>query len=137
MTGQVMRDLLEPERRARRSSACDAVRTRVFLLLCCLAALAPSTDARAQTSIARTVHNLTPTGPGTVKGTQAAGLCVYCHTPHRANPTAGLWNRDTSGVTYQIYASRTLQATVNQPTNSSRLCLSCHDGILALGSIRV
>lgn len=100
-------------------------------------ALGTSADLSAQVSIASTVHNLTPSGPGTVRGTQAAGLCVYCHTPHQANPTVGLWNRDLSGVTYQVYASRSMQATVNQPTNSSRLCLSCHDGILALASVRV
>jgi predicted CXXCH cytochrome family protein len=95
------------------------------------------TQTWAQTQIANTVHNLTPTGPGTVKVTQPAGLCVFCHTPHNAKPTVALWNRDLPGVTYTLYESSTLQATLNQPTGSSRLCLSCHDGVLALGSLRV
>jgi predicted CXXCH cytochrome family protein len=93
--------------------------------------------AQAQTQIARTVHNLTPGGPGQLKETRPTGLCVYCHTPHKANPTIALWNKDLPAVTYQLYSSSTLQATPNQPTGSSRLCLSCHDGILALGNLRV
>ncbi len=91
----------------------------------------------AQTDIAKTVHNLTPGGPGQLKETRPTGLCVFCHTPHNANPTRALWNRDLPPITYQLYSSSTLQATLKQPTGSSRLCLSCHDGILALGILRV
>lgn len=96
-----------------------------------------SAPTRAQTQIARTVHNLTPTGPGSVRVGEAAGLCVFCHTPHNANPTRALWNRELPGTTYTLYQSSTLEATLNQPNGNSRLCLSCHDGILALGNLRV
>ncbi len=98
--------------------------------------LQPAT-ATAQTQIARTVHNLTPSGPGTFKVGEAAGLCVFCHTPHNANPTRALWNRELPAVTYKLYESSTLEAQLNQPTGSSRLCLSCHDGTLAMGNLRV
>ena len=91
----------------------------------------------AQSSMAATPHNLTPSGPGTVKETAASGMCVFCHTPHNANPTRGLWNRELPGVTYKLYQSSTLQAVIDQPTGDSRLCLSCHDGLLALGNVRV
>ncbi|MFQ5524479.1 MAG: cytochrome c3 family protein, partial [Acidimicrobiia bacterium] len=40
-------------------------------------------------------------------------------------------------MTYRLYESSTLEAALNQPTGSSRLCLSCHDGTLALGNVRV
>jgi predicted CXXCH cytochrome family protein len=36
---------------------------------------------------------------------------------------------------YTIYGSSTLDAVPGQPTGASKLCLSCHDGTLALGSV--
>ena len=62
--------------------------------------------------------------------------CVFCHTPHNANPKAPLWNHALSGATYQVYGSSTLTASVGQPlsTDSSKLCLGCHDGTVALGN---
>jgi len=68
---------------------------------------------------------------------EEAGLCVFCHTPHNARPTRALWNMELPAVTYKLYQSSTLEAKLNQPTGFSRLCLSCHDGTLALGMLRV
>jgi predicted CXXCH cytochrome family protein len=114
-----------------------AGRTFVVVALVALSTLfMPATHTLAATSIANTVHNLTPTGPGTFRAPEATGLCVYCHTPHNASPQRGLWNRELSGATYQLYESTTLKALVKQPTGSSRLCLSCHDGTLAMGTLR-
>ncbi len=53
-----------------------------------LALLATPPAARAQSDIAKTVHNLTPEGPGKQKETVKTGLCVFCHTPHNGNPGA-------------------------------------------------
>lgn len=101
----------------------------VFLL-----ALVPSP---AGAGVERTVHNLAATGGGILKSGEAAGVCVFCHTPHNAEPTRALWNRELPGVTYKLYESSTLEAILNQPTGSSRLCLSCHDGTIALGDLRM
>ena len=49
---------------------------------------------------------------------------------------AALWNRVDSGVTYVPYGSSTTRAVIGQPTGASRLCLSCHDGTVALGMVR-
>ncbi len=92
-------------------------------------------SAMAATMIANTVHNLTPTGPGNFKAPEASGLCVFCHTPHSSNPQRSLWNRALSSAVYQLYDSTTLKAVLQQPTGSSRLCLSCHDGTLAMGTL--
>ena len=97
-------------------------------------------DAGAQ-GIADSKHNLTRSGPGTVKAQpQIQGeLCIFCHTPHepRGNRSSALfgWNRAESTATYTTYESSTMYATVGQPTGASKLCLSCHDGTIALGSI--
>lgn len=82
--------------------------------------------------VAETKHNLTASGPGTVKTGAGGEVCVFCHTPHASNPVAPLWNREDPGTYYQTYESTTLKADVGQPTGSSRLCLSCHDGTIAM-----
>ncbi|MHC4063569.1 MAG: cytochrome c3 family protein [Planctomycetota bacterium] len=91
----------------------------------------------AKAGLTDTVHNLTATGPGTIKEPGVTELCVFCHTPHNASPQRALWNRALPGTAYTLYQSSTLEATLNQPTGASRLCLSCHDGTLALGNLRV
>ncbi|UCE59654.1 MAG: hypothetical protein JSU63_19695 [Phycisphaerales bacterium] len=62
-------------------------------------------------------------------------VCVFCHAPHKTSGQRPLWNRESSITSYQIYQSSTLDANAGQPTGSSKLCLSCHDGTIALGSV--
>jgi predicted CXXCH cytochrome family protein len=93
------------------------------------------TAATAASHVARTVHNLSAEGPGQIKSdSQTAGVCSFCHIPHGAAQTRGLWSRSLPVQTYKLYESSTTQATLKQPTGSSRLCLSCHDGTIALGA---
>jgi predicted CXXCH cytochrome family protein len=91
----------------------------------------------AAANVVQTVHNLSASGPGTIKAPAVGEVCVFCHTPHSAGTTRALWNRDLPPRTYTLYTSSTLEATLNQPTGASRLCLSCHDGTTALGTLRV
>ena len=108
----------------------------VLVVLTVLTAAASVRPVHAQSAVAQTRHNLAPSGPGGVRATEPSGVCVYCHTPHNASPTRGLWNQRVPPVTYRIYTSTTTKARIDQPTGSSRLCLSCHDGVLALGNLR-
>jgi len=85
--------------------------------------------------IANTPHNLSVSGPGTVKSATEKRICIFCHTPHNARSEAPLWNRNLSSATYTVYSSKTFDATADQPTGNSKLCLSCHDGTIALNQI--
>ena len=81
-------------------------------------------------------HNLSVTSPGTIKAATENQVCLFCHTPHVASPDAPLWNRFASGAPYTPYSSTTALSTPGQPTGASKLCLSCHDGTVALGMVR-
>jgi len=79
-------------------------------------------------------HDLTAGGTGPVKST-AVTVCVFCHAPH--NYTQGitpLWDHTMSSQSYTVYASSTYKAAPGTPAaGSSKLCLSCHDGTVAMG----
>ncbi|MFH7325812.1 cytochrome c3 family protein [Desulfurivibrio sp. C05AmB] len=108
----------------------------LWLTLLLLPALAAAfLPLSASSSIVDTKHNLSVTGPGPIKS-EADEICVFCHTPHHASPEFPyLWNRQLSSEEYIPYQSSTLYAAVGQPTGSSKLCLSCHDGTVALGAL--
>ena len=89
----------------------------------------------ADATVANTKHNLGFYSPGMVKSPDTTEVCIFCHTPHTANPVGPLWNRMNSGATYVVYATDTMVSNTGQPTGSSKLCLSCHDGTIALGSL--
>ncbi|MDH4275030.1 MAG: hypothetical protein OEW08_08330, partial [Gammaproteobacteria bacterium] len=84
-----------------------------------------------------------PTGSTrAVTATTQNETCVFCHTPHAAsteNKTvpAQLWNRSFSTATYTLYSSGTLDSTpsVTELGAGSKMCLSCHDGTIALGKV--
>lgn len=65
-------------------------------------------------------------------------ICVVCHAPHNNNNTAGtlLWNHAVTAATYTLYSSPTMNAVTAQPAAGtvSKLCLSCHDGTVAVDS---
>ncbi len=95
-------------------------------------------SARAQTGIASTLHNLSVTGPGEVKSLTESQICRFCHIPHNAEVPRALWGRSFSTAEYetaQIAGARGARVPAPQPDGSSRLCLSCHDGTIALGEL--
>jgi predicted CXXCH cytochrome family protein len=90
-------------------------------------------------SVINSVHNLSVNGPGAVKAVSETDACIFCHTVHHSNGEQPLWNHSMSSVSnYVVYSSARLDSlnlTVPQPNGSSRLCLSCHDGTVALGDV--
>jgi predicted CXXCH cytochrome family protein len=66
-------------------------------------------------------------------------ICIACHTPHNAKTAVAnspLWNHTLTTATFTVYddlgTSTTFDATAAQPDGVSKLCLSCHDGTVAL-----
>ena len=101
--------------------------------------------------IRNTKHNLSSIGPSdrAVFTQQTTEICVFCHTPHGASTEAAsifqapLWNRNLSTARYILYdqvwstsfEGYETKPKPNAPTGYSRLCLSCHDGTIALGTV--
>jgi predicted CXXCH cytochrome family protein len=77
-----------------------------------------------------TAHNFT----GSLWG--GGEICKPCHTPHFADETVGfLWAHELSGLSYSLYDGSTTNAGGTDMLDvHSRLCLSCHDGSVALNS---
>jgi predicted CXXCH cytochrome family protein len=96
-----------------------------------------SAQSFAVANVAITKHNLSVSGPGGIKATTETEICVFCHVPHQASTLAPLWNRRNpdAAPSYTPYASSTTKGTMGQPNGSSLLCLSCHDGTIALGEL--
>ncbi|NOY67904.1 MAG: hypothetical protein GXP53_00190 [Deltaproteobacteria bacterium] len=81
-----------------------------------------------------TKHNLSVSGPGPITAISEDRICIFCHIPHQNGTNSPyLWNRSANESIYTPYYSSTLNARVGQPTGSSRMCLSCHDGTIAIG----
>jgi len=105
----------------------------LILSLCLIPLLLISTGSQTKGSkgIINSRHNLSASGPGKVKASVDEPVCNFCHTPHMAGQNAPMWNK-TRMLIYTTYKSSTVKAAIGQPTGASRLCLSCHDGSIAL-----
>jgi predicted CXXCH cytochrome family protein len=97
-----------------------------------VAALVVGVGSAALADIAGSPHDFTDDG-----WDPSGELCVVCHTPHDANltvPGSPLWNHEVTSAVYDVYSSPTMNVPVGEPRNVSKLCLSCHDGSVALDS---
>lgn len=84
-----------------------------------------SSMADAQISLSR--HNFSS------YGWSRGEICLPCHTPHNSNVTVGfLWNHALTDATYQMHEGT--GTAVSDVDSRSRMCLSCHDGTIALDS---
>jgi predicted CXXCH cytochrome family protein len=86
-----------------------------------------------------TKHNFT--SPATSPNAYFYGtrqVCVFCHTAHNSDQNSGaLWNHETNPAqNYTMYGSNTLDMPQSsQPHKGSLVCLSCHDGTIAVNSL--
>ncbi|MBX9633497.1 MAG: hypothetical protein K2X44_00825, partial [Magnetospirillum sp.] len=102
-------------------------------------------SAARVSDIRKTKHNLSASSGNNVRAQSETEVCVFCHTPHQTSQSIGpLWNHTPSANSnYNLYNSNSLDAAANgvasldQPDGSSKLCLSCHDGTVALGNVNI
>ncbi len=98
-------------------------------------AMALLTPVSADDSILNSKHDLSAQGPGPIRAIGENEVCVFCHAPHNNAPQTPLWNRENPRTHYRIYESSTTDARIDQPSGPSKMCLSCHDGSMALGNV--
>jgi predicted CXXCH cytochrome family protein len=81
------------------------------------------------TSVVNSKHNMNNLGGA--PASYGGQVCVYCHTPHKANMSVGaLWNK--TAVSTPIRDGAPL-AYFNQ--EASGTCLACHDGTIGVDSV--
>ena len=106
------------------------MKTKGIPILICVFAVMMAGSALSQT-IVGSAHDFSGAG-----WNSSGEICITCHTPHNAMTTATpLWNHELSVATFTVYANAATfdgAATIGQPGGSSKLCLSCHDGTVAL-----
>jgi len=71
------------------------------------------------------------------KGWGTTNPCAFCHSVHGISvpgSNAPMWNHKLTTATFTLYSSPTLKKTTQQPRGPSKLCLSCHDGTVAIDS---
>ncbi|KXS44343.1 MAG: cytochrome C family protein [Candidatus Frackibacter sp. T328-2] len=115
--------------------------TVCFLLLGLIIALTIPVIA-GNSQVKDTVHNLSSSSSAVTRDIKASSenrVCIFCHTPHNSNPAKPLWNHSLSGSTYTAYSSTTLDTTSTSMKSltgtTTKLCLSCHDGTIAIGDL--
>ncbi len=100
-----------------------------------MAAIGSHAQNNGKSSIINTKHDFRTSSSAAIRSASTNDACVFCHTPHNATPGSYLWNHQLSNRNFPVYNSSTLQSTITaiQPQDTSKLCLSCHDGTIALG----
>lgn len=103
-------------------------------------------------------HNLSSLSPAgkAVQANTETQICIFCHTPHGASPKSTLWGRPNptgplggfptlttislgiddpvvGGFNTTHYGDTT--SGYEYPNGTSKLCLSCHDGVTAIGTL--
>jgi predicted CXXCH cytochrome family protein len=103
-------------------------RLPLVLLICCFSIVCA---IAVRAAVRGSGHDFSAQGYGSTE------ICIFCHTPHNAKqdvPDSPLWNHRVTTATYTLYSSPTIKQIPQQPRGPSKLCLSCHDGTVAIDS---
>lgn len=118
------------------------ISTAAFATACTYVAFA---GMRPATGINGSFHDITylgsDAGGAAFNQDDFQRVCIFCHTPHKSewdrSHLGPLWNRQPSAVTLTPYewvapANLRIGMTADPLIGPSRLCMSCHDGIIAV-----
>ncbi|MDT8442301.1 MAG: cytochrome c3 family protein [Desulfuromonadales bacterium] len=113
---------------------------RLGLVAIFLLTIAGLAWAKGPSGVTSTIHNLATSNPlfHTYTADNVDEVCVFCHTPHGGSLAGPLWNHDLPTGTFTHYTSTNLSGylqglALNRPVNEeSLLCMSCHDGSVAV-----
>ena len=107
----------------------------IVLLALWAGMVAPAFGSGKVTAVLNSKHDFRASSQATIRSVSGRDACIFCHTPHNSNPATYLWNQKMSTAQFPAYTSTTLVSNVApiQPQDVSKLCLSCHDGTIALG----
>ncbi|HSH00196.1 MAG TPA: cytochrome c3 family protein [candidate division Zixibacteria bacterium] len=115
----------------RRQLMCGAV------VLAVVALGAASALSEGSGSVFDSKHNLSVTGKGEIKSNTETRVCIFCHSSHSASSEGPLWNHESTATPrFKTYERSTMNSAAEQPNGATKLCLSCHDGTIAVGAIR-
>ncbi len=116
---------------------------KLLTVLALFLSLAAPVWAKGLSNVAETVHNMSSATSGWNQYySNVEEVCVFCHTPHGGNNTGPLWNRSLPGVgSFTHYNSATLStyltglSVARNIGDESLLCMSCHDGSVAVSHL--
>ena len=112
----------------------------VVLVLC--VALSAYASRAPKSAVFGSAHDFKTTGEYSPGGASYT-LCNFCHIAHKfgsapTGPSYLLWNHTLSNVSsYGVYTSESMSSTPTElggQLTVSNLCLSCHDGTVAVNS---
>ncbi|HET8542583.1 MAG TPA: cytochrome c3 family protein [Anaeromyxobacter sp.] len=89
----------------------------------------------AQAKVKGSKHDFSVTGPGEFRAERERDACIFCHISHHSGEIV-LSNRPDPFANHRPYESSTISTAPGAPTGTSRICLSCHDGTIAVGQTR-
>src|SRR5512138_530798 len=109
------------------------MRSSIVVLL--MSAIGVVGQSSFKTMLLNTRHDFSVKSSTTIRASSEDKSCTFCHATHDSMPSVPLWNHNATTAAPAIYSSTTLRSTVTPATaaDSSKLCLSCHDGTIALG----
>ncbi len=108
----------------------------LLLLFSFLLVSETSNSSEGSGAIKDSRHNLSVSGKGDIKSPTETRICIFCHSSHNASTEGPLWNHKTTTTgKFQTYKRSTMKSRAEQPNGSTKLCLSCHDGTIAVGAI--